>query len=78
MGSPAASRSEGLEDQAAVGDERHEKAERGAHDEGRDLAALNVYPYKNEAFDRQDRGGHHRERRLPVECGGDDQPDRAD
>ncbi len=26
----------------------------------------------------RDRGGHHRERRMPVEGGGDDQPDRAD
>src|ERR1700686_4670693 len=35
-------------------------------------------PNEHEALDRQDRGGHHRERRLPVEGGGDDQPDRAD
>src|ERR1022692_2698956 len=33
---------------------------------------------EHEALDRQDRGGHHRERRMPVEGGGDDQPDRAD
>jgi len=67
-----------LEDHPAVGDERHEEAQHGAHDDGRDLALLDVYPNEHEAFDRQDRGGNHRERRLPVEGGGDDQPGRAD
>jgi hypothetical protein len=37
-----------------------------------------VRPDEHEALDRQGRGGHHRGRRLPLEGGGDDQPDRAD
>jgi hypothetical protein len=67
-----------LQEHAAVRDERHEEAQYGAKDDGRDLAVLGMHPDEHEALDRQDRGGHHGERRLPVEGGGDDQPDRAD
>ena len=67
-----------FQDQPAVRDERHEEAQHDAHDDGRDLAVLDVHPNEHEALDRQDRGGHHRERRPPVEGGGDDQADRAD
>jgi hypothetical protein len=66
------------QDHPAVRDERHEEAQRAAHDDGRDLAVLGVHPDEDEALDREDRRGHPRERRLPVQGGGDDQPDRAD
>ena len=67
-----------FQDHPAVCDECHEEAQPDAHDDGRDLAVLGVHPDEHEALDRQDRGGHHRERRVPVEGGGHDQPDRAD
>jgi hypothetical protein len=67
-----------FQDHPAVRDECHEDAQPDAQDDGRDLAVLGVHHDEHDALDRQDRGGHHRERRLPVKGGGDDQPDRAD
>src|SRR5262245_20365770 len=62
----------------AVRDERHKKPEHAAHDDGPNLPVLGVHPDEHEALDRQDCGGHHRERRPPGESGRDDQPDDAD
>jgi len=62
----------------AVHDEHHEETQHAAQDDGRGLLVLGVHPDKHKALDRQDRSGHHRERRLPVEGVGDDQPDRTD
>src|SRR4029453_18670019 len=67
-----------LQDHPPVRDERHEEPQHGAEDYRRDLAVLGVHPDEYEALDREDRGGHHRERRPPVDGGGDDQPDGAD
>ncbi len=53
-------------------------SQHAAHNDGRGLAVLGVRPDEHDALDRQDCGGHHGERRLPVEGGRDDQPDRAD
>jgi hypothetical protein len=75
---PARRSEDRLQDHPTVRDERHEETQHAAQDDGRDLAVLGVHPDEHEALDRQDRGDHHRERRLPVEGGGDDQPDRAD
>ena len=69
---------ERTQNHAAIGDEGHEEAQHRAHDNGRDLVVLEVHPDEDEALDRQHRGGHYRERRLPVKGGGDDQADRAD
>src|SRR6516162_1114322 len=67
-----------LQEHPAVRDECHEETQHDAHDSRRDLAVLDVNPDEHEALDRQDRGGHDRERRLPVEGGGPDQADRTD
>ena len=48
-----------FQDHSAVRDERHDEAQHAAQDDGRDLAELDVHPDEHEAFDRQDRGGHH-------------------
>ena len=69
---------ERLQDHSAVGDESHEEAERGAHDDGRDLAVLNVHEDEHEALDRQNRGGNHCKHWLPVENAWDDQSHHAD
>src|SRR3954466_4815097 len=37
-----------LQDRPAVRDERHEEAEHAAHDDGRDLAVLEVHPDEHE------------------------------
>jgi hypothetical protein len=49
------------QDQPAVRDERHQEAQDAAHDDGRNLAVLDVHPNEHEALDRQNGGGHHRE-----------------
>jgi hypothetical protein len=49
---------ERLQDHPAVHDERHEETQH---------AVLGVHTDEHEALDRQDRGGHHCKRRLPVE-----------
>jgi serine/threonine protein kinase len=67
-----------FQDQSAIRDERHEEAQYAAQDDGRDLVVLDVHPDEHEALDRQDRGGHHRERRLPADSTGDYQPDYTD
>ena len=66
-----------MQDQPAIRDERHKEAQHAAQDRGRDLAVLDVHPDEHEALDRQDRGRQDRQRRLPMERGGDDEPERA-
>jgi len=67
-----------LQNHPAVGEESHEKAEEAAQDRGREFVVADVHSYKYEAFDGQDCGSEDRQRRLPMECGGDDESDRAD
>ena len=66
-----------LDNRPAVRDERHEEAEHGAQDCGRDLAVFHMHPDEHQALDRQDRGSQDRQRRPPMKRGGDDEPDRA-
>jgi len=66
-----------LQNHPAIRDERHEEAQHAAQDRGRDLAVLDVQPDEHEALDRQDHGSQDRQRRLPMERGGGDEPDRA-
>lgn len=58
---PARRSEDRLQDHPAVRDERHEEAQHAAHEDGRDLAVLDVHPDEHEALERQDRGGHPRE-----------------
>src|ERR1043165_9738184 len=75
---PVQQSEERLQEHSAIGDERHDEAEYGAHDDGRDLPIFNVYPDEDEALDRQDRSGHHGQHRMPVESTGHNQSDHAD
>ena len=56
---------EWLQDHPALRDERHEEAQDAAQDDRLDLAVLGVHPHEHETLDRQDRGCHHREGRVP-------------
>jgi hypothetical protein len=66
-----------MQNHASIRDERHEEAQHGAQDRGRDLAVLDVHADEHEALDRQHRGSQDRQLRLPMERVGDDEPDRA-
>ncbi len=66
-----------LQNHPSIRDEHHKEAQHGAQDHGRDLAVLDVYPDEHDALHRQDRGSQDRQRRLPMEHVGDDEPDRA-
>src|SRR6202050_1863319 len=66
-----------LQNHPPIRDERHEEAQHAAQNHGRDLAVLDVHPDEHEALDRENRGSQDRQRRLPMERGGDDEPDRA-
>src|SRR5579859_4871743 len=59
-----------FQDHPPVREERHEQTQRAAHDDGRDLAVLGMHPDEHEALDRQDRGGHNRERRAQWKTAG--------
>jgi hypothetical protein len=61
-----------FQDHPPVCDERHEETQHAAHDDGCDLAVLGVHSDEDEALDHEDHGGYYRERRVPVEGGGDD------
>lgn len=61
---------DGVEEESSVGDEGHEDAEDGAHDDGGLFRVLHVYPNEEEAFYRKKYGSGHGEDRMPVECGG--------
>lgn len=66
-----------LENHPAVRDERHDEAQHAAHNNGPDLAVLDVHPDEHEALDCQNHGGYHRENRLPMKGGRDDEPDHG-
>jgi hypothetical protein len=66
-----------LQNHPPIRDERHEQAQHDAQNSGRDLAILHVHPDEHEALDRESNGCQDRQLRLPMERGGDDEPDRA-
>lgn len=66
-----------MQNHPSIHDEGHEEAQLAAQNRGCDLAVLDVHPDEHEALDRENRGGQDRQWRLPMEGGGDDEPDRA-
>jgi hypothetical protein len=64
-----------LQEHAAVGHEGHDEAQHAAHDDRRDLVILGMHRDKHQGLDRQDRGGHHRERWPAAKRRGNDEAD---
>jgi hypothetical protein len=74
LGETARRSEDQLQNHPAIRDERHQEAQHTAQDHGRDLAVLDVHRDEHEVLDHQDRDSQDRQRRLPMERGGDDEP----